>query len=80
MLLAEHTPKSSINHMINASHSTQRDVSRAMGKSNSYVSATIAKNKSVMVDTLVAIADACGYEMLLTNGVDTIKVVNDSND
>ena len=78
MSLVELTPKGSISHMINASHETQHGISSAMGKSKRYISATLSKNKSVMVDTLLQIAHACGYEMLLTNGNDTIRVSLDS--
>lgn len=69
-----------IRHMCEKSGQSMRAVSVKMGKSPTYLSATIARGGGVGVSTLAEIARACGY-VLEVNGrgeVLAVEVAGDS--
>jgi len=45
-----------------------RELSRLMGKSPTYVSATFARNSTPRVDTFVSMLKALGYEVVVRKG------------
>lgn len=63
-----------IRHMIEASGTSYRKVSAALGKSPGYIGATITNGADVSAGNLAKIAGAMGYELVLRSDGDEIKV------
>ncbi len=51
--------------MIEASGKSGRQVAREIGRSESFVSSTLAQGVCPRADTLVRVADACGYKIVI---------------
>ena len=51
-------------HMIAASGKSGRQVSREIGRSDTFISASLAQGTCPRVDTLAKIAHACGYRIV----------------
>ncbi|MBR3224385.1 MAG: helix-turn-helix domain-containing protein [Atopobiaceae bacterium] len=51
--------------MIEASGKSGRQVAREIGRSESFVSSTLAQGVCPRVDTLARVAEACGYEIVI---------------
>ena len=54
-----------IRHMCEATGGGTVTVSKAMGKTRSYLSALLSRGTVPKADTLAQIAQACGYELVL---------------
>lgn len=54
-----------VRSMLRHSGKTQAELSAAVGKSPSYISATLAQGSDLQGGTLARIADACGYDLQL---------------
>ena len=54
-----------IRMMIKLSGKSGRKVAREIGRSESFVSASLAQGVCPRVDTLARVASACGYELVL---------------
>ena len=54
-----------IRKMMESSGMTAVDLSRAIGRSDTYVSTTLSKGSSPRVDTLAAMAEARGFDLIL---------------
>ncbi len=57
-----------IRKMMEVSGMTAVDLSRAIGRSDTYVSTTLSKGSVPRVDTLAAMAEAMGFELVLKGG------------
>jgi DNA-binding phage protein len=51
--------------MIEASGKSGRQVAREIGRSESFVSSTLAQGVCPRADTLARVADACGYKIVI---------------
>ena len=51
--------------MIEASGKSGRQVAREIGRSESFVSSTLAQGVCSRADTLARVAEACGYEIVI---------------
>lgn len=51
--------------MADRSGKTRDELSRDMGRSSSYVRALLARGSDLSTSTLSALADACGYQLIV---------------
>lgn len=63
-----------IRAMMDASGMTATELSRAMGKSDSYIRTTLANNTSPRVDNLALMAEIMGFELMLIRNNETIRL------
>lgn len=63
-----------IKHMCEQSGQGVVGASRALGKSRMYLSALISRGSYPRTDTLVQIAQACGYTVELVSGDERIQL------
>lgn len=63
-----------IRHMCDESGQGVVGASQALGKSKMYLSALISRGSYPRTDTLVQIAQACGYTVELVRGGERIKL------
>lgn len=65
-----------IRRMMRASGQTYRDVADSLGKSPTYLSGIISRGSVPKLDTAAAIADACGYDLVLVqrDGGDRVRI------
>ena len=61
-----HTPKDVIRAMVADSGLSMREISVRLGKSPTWLSATLAHNGDVQMATLEDIADVCGWKIIAT--------------
>lgn len=53
---------------------SQRELSRRLGRDGSFISVLLARDNDITVSTLRTIARACGYELVLQKGDETLAV------
>ncbi len=63
-----------VKHMCEESGDGVVSVSQALGKSRLYLSALISRGSYPRTDTLVQIAQACGYSVVLVRGDERIQL------
>lgn len=63
-----------IRHMIDESGISCRSLSASIGRSPTFVSTTLAKDSTPRADTLAAMADAMGYELVLRGRGEEIRI------
>ena len=68
-----------IKHMCEQSGKGVVGASQALGKSRMYLSALISRGSYPRTDTLVQIAQACGYRVELVRGDERIEIEPDSS-
>ena len=70
--------REAIAHMVECSGKSKYALSLDLGRQNSYIGALLNKGTIPQVNTLVAIADKCGYDLQLVhrNSGDIIKLEN----
>ena len=61
-----------IRRMLRMSGKSNRQVSREIGKAESFVSASLSQGVRPRIDTFAHIAEACGYEVLVRSREDVI--------
>lgn len=57
-------PSDAMRRMIETSGKSGRQVAREIGRSDSFVSSTLAQGVCPRADTLAKVAHACGYELV----------------
>lgn len=68
-----------IKHMCDQSGQGVVGTSKALGKSRLYLSALISRGSYPRTDTLIQIAQACGYRVELVRGDERIEIEPDSS-
>ena len=63
-------PINALRRMVEASGKSTRQIARELGRSDSFVRATISQKSRPRIDTFLAIAQACGYEMVMASPAD----------
>lgn len=56
-----------LRYMVESSEKSTRQIAREMGRSDSFIRATMAQGTRPRVDTFVAVAHACGYEVWVSS-------------
>ena len=69
--------KQAIDTMCDASGTSQRTVSTEIGKSPTFIGTTLSKGSVPRIDTMAAIARACGFELALRGHGLTIELGDD---
>ena len=69
--------KQAIDTMCDASGKSQRTVSTEIGKSPTFIGTTLSKGSVPRIDTMAAIARACGFELVLRGHGLTIELGDD---
>ena len=69
---------SAINAMVRGSGKNRQQISLEMGRSKTYLTATVQKKVRPRTDVLVEIAKACGYKLQLVGHDETIVIDNKS--
>lgn len=67
-------PNEAIRHMIDETGMTCRSLSALIGRSPTFVSTTLSKGSTPRADTLAAMADAMGYELVLRGAGEEIRI------
>lgn len=65
--------------MIEASGKSGRQVAREIGRSESFVSSTLAQGVCPRADTLAMVAEACGYKIVIVPKDVASNLLDDSN-
>jgi DNA-binding phage protein len=65
--------------MIEASGKSGRQVAREIGRSESFVSSTLAQGVCPRADTLARVADACGYKIVILPNDVACNLLDESN-
>jgi DNA-binding phage protein len=68
-----------IRTMIKASGKSARQVSREIDRAETFISASLAQSTCPRSDTLVKIADACGYKIVALPAEEANKLSSESN-
>lgn len=68
-----------LRRMVKQSGKTSSQIARELGRSDSYLRATIAQHTRPRIDTFVEIAHACGYEVVLRSERDTFTLGEDAD-
>jgi len=63
-----------LRRMIRMSGKSNRQISREIGKADSFVSASLAQGVRPRIDTFARIAEACGYEVLVRSADDSFSL------
>lgn len=64
-----------LRHMVASSGKSYRQIARELGRSESFISATIAQGSCPRLDTFAGIAKACGYELVLRSESEQLDLV-----
>ena len=64
-----------LRHMVEASGKSYRQISKEIGRSESFVSATIAQGACPRLDTFASIAGACGYQVEVQSKTERLELV-----
>ena len=64
-----------LRHMVASSGKSYRQIARELGRSESFISATIAQGSCPRLDTFAGIAKACGYELVLSSESEQLDLV-----
>ena len=64
-----------LRHMVEKSGKTYRQIAREIGRSESFVSTTIAHGACPRLDTFAAIAGTCGYQLVLKTDDEQLELV-----
>lgn len=67
-------PREAIERMCQEAGKSQRTVSTEIGRAPTFLSTTLHKGSVPRVDTMSAIADACGFELVLRGHGVTIEL------
>lgn len=65
--------------MIETSGKSGRQVAREIGRSDSFVSSTLAQGVCPRADTLAKVANACGYELVIVPADVASRLTETSN-
>lgn len=70
-------PRGALQAVCDAAGMSKRSVSLAMGRHETFVTTITNKSKGGRVSTLAAVADVCGYDLVLRNDElgDEIRIV-----
>ena len=63
-----------IRHMCEASGQKIAEVSRAIGRSRAFLSNMLTRGNNPQTDTLISIAQACGYKVILEGQGERIEL------
>lgn len=63
-----------IRHIVEQSGKSGIKISNAIGRSDYFISTTVSKGSDVGCSTMAAIADACGYELILKGHGEEIPI------
>ena len=64
-----------IRHMCETSGQKIAEVSRAIGRSRAFLSNMLTRGNNPQTDTLISIAQACGYKVILEGQGERIELV-----
>lgn len=64
-----------LRHMVAKSGKSYRQIAREIGRSDSFVSATIAQGSRPRMDTFASIAEVCGYQVVLKSKEEQLDLV-----
>jgi IS30 family transposase len=67
-------PTEALKRMVALSGKSNREISRDLGRAESFVSATLARGARPRIDTYARMAEVCGYELVLRSKEDVISL------
>ena len=70
-------PRNVIPTIVSSSGKSMQSISLAIGRTRTYINSTIQNRSISHVDTVAAVADVCGYDLLLRKRDDGTEIIID---